>query len=147
MLTRESSVKPLNRMLRGELSAIETYEQALKKFTVPAIKDDLNQIVADHREAASTLRQRILENGGEPERGSGVWGTWAKMVEGTAMMFGEEASLKALREGEEHGVKSYQAILDDKDLESECRQLVSTTFLPQQKRHISILDRCLRMTH
>lgn len=143
MQTQPSSVKPLNRLLRGELSAIETYEQALQKFMGPTIKEDLNMIIADHREAANTLRRHIIEKGGDPDNSSGAWGTWAKAVEGTAKVFGESASLKALKEGEEHGVKEYQDVLNDNALAPEYRQLVSTTFLPQQRRHISMLDRCL----
>lgn len=43
-----------------------------------------------------------------PVHDSGAWGEWAKLVMGTAKLLGDKAALKALKEGEESGLKEYQ---------------------------------------
>src|SRR5262245_59189846 len=84
--TREC-VNTLNSLLRGELAATETYQQALAKLKDDPEASNLRQIHIDHRASANTLRQHVHGCGGEPDHGSGAWGTWAKFVEGTAKLF------------------------------------------------------------
>src|SRR5262245_53559837 len=90
----------LNSLLRGELSATETYQQALAKVGNDPKAAELRRIHEEHRDAANTLRQHIHAHGGKPDQGSGTWGKFAKAVEGTAKLFGQTAALKALKEGE-----------------------------------------------
>src|SRR5262245_21413827 len=96
----------LNSLLRGEISATETYNQALEKFAGRTEEAELRRMRDEHRTAANTLRKHVHEHAGGPSTGSGLWGAWAKMVEGAAKTFGHSAALKALKEGEEHGIKS-----------------------------------------
>ena len=132
----------LNSLLRGELAATETYQQALPKLEGTPGYEELRHIRKEHREAANTLRQHVHKVEGRPEQGSGAWGAFAKAVEGTAKVFGVDAALKALKEGEEHGIKDYQEGLND-SLPPECRNLIETTLLPQTRAHISALDRLM----
>jgi len=83
----------LNSLLRGELSATETYQQALAKLGNTKGAPELRRVHAEHREAANTLRKHIHEHGGEPHRNSGAWGAFAKLVEVTASLLGAEATL------------------------------------------------------
>jgi uncharacterized protein (TIGR02284 family) len=133
----------LNSLLRGELSAVETYQQALKKLCDEPGALDLRRIEAEHREAVNLLRQHILDCGGQPDSSSGAWGAWAKTVTGTAKVFGNAAALKALKEGEEHGINSYENALKETDLDAECRMLIESTLLPQTRAHVPVLDRLL----
>jgi len=132
----------LNSLLRGELAATETYQQALPKLQGTPVYEDLQHIHKDHREAANTLRQHVHRVEGKPDQGSGSWGAFAKAVEGTAKVFGVNAALKALKEGEEHGIKEYQEALNN-GLPSVCRNLIETTLLPQTRAHVSTLDRLM----
>ena len=66
---------------------------------------------------------------------------WAKTVQGTMSLFGDTASLKALKEGEEHGLKDYQEALDDVDANS--AQLIQNQLIPAQQRHINLLDQLI----
>jgi hypothetical protein len=141
-------VHTLNELLRGEIAAVETYQQAMEKIgsdNAPGAPGaaELRQLHDEHREAANILRQHIHTHDGSPDHGSGVWGTWAKAVEGVAKLFGNTAAMKALREGEEHGVKSYEKSLGDKDLPEDCKELIRTRLLPQTRAHLGILDRLL----
>ena len=83
--------------------------------------------------------------GGRPEQGSGAWGAFAKATEGTAKLFGKSAALKALKEGEEHGIHSYEGALKGEDLPVECRKLISDKLLPQTRAHVDVLNQLLEM--
>ena len=102
---------------------------------------ELRRIHDEHRAAANELRQHIHGHGGKPEQGSGSWGAWAKTVEGAAKIFGNAAAIKALREGEEHGIKDYESALKDDSLAADCKDLIRNQLLPQTRSHIPLLDR------
>ncbi len=98
----------LNALLRGEIAATETYQQALAKVGDDPRAAELHKIRDAHRTAANTLRQHVHEHGGKPDQGSGGWGVYAKSVAAAASIFGDTAALKALKEGEEYGLKDYE---------------------------------------
>jgi uncharacterized protein (TIGR02284 family) len=130
----------LNRLLRGELAATETYQQALAKVGSEPRAADLRRIHDEHRSAANELRMHIHQHGGKPDQHSGGWGAWAKTVEGAAKIFGDASAVKALKEGEEHGVKDYEAALADANLPGDCKELIRNHLLPQTRSHIPVLD-------
>lgn len=140
-MQNSQSIALLNRLLRGELSAIETYEMALHNVRALPAGYELRRIADDHRAAAETLRQHIRLFGGVPDTTSGAWGFWAKMLGGTASLLGDSMAMKALKEGEEHGLKEYQTVADNTDLATQCRTLIGSDLLSRQRQHISSLDR------
>jgi uncharacterized protein (TIGR02284 family) len=133
----------MNKLLRSELSAVETYQQALdkerQKFGHEAEFQQLNAILSEHQQAASQLRTQIQQLGGTPVQDSGAWGTWSKIVMGTAKLMGDKAALKALKEGEESGLKEYQEALQDTTTPSEVKTLLNS-LVPKQQAHIQTLD-------
>src|SRR5205085_947929 len=108
MLSVEERTAGLNRLIRGELSAIETYRQALDKMKDAPEATELHSMMVEHRSAVQVLRDHVQQRGGSPADSSGPWGAWAKLVEGAAQLFGNAAALNALKEGEEHGIKEYE---------------------------------------
>jgi len=138
----ENATDQLNSLLRGELAAVETYVQALAKFEGQPGEAELRQIMVDHRETANSLRQHIHELGGKPDQDSGTWGAFAKAVEGTAKVFGNTASLKALKEGEESGLKTYEKLAAE-ELPQECVTFLRSKLVPQGRAHIAVLDRLM----
>src|SRR5438046_1852678 len=106
MTATQCTIDTLNKLLRGEIAATETYQQAMGKVGQEPGADALRQLHDEHRTAANTLRQHVHQHGGKPDQGSGSWGAFAKAVAGTAKLFGNSAALKALKEGEEHGIKN-----------------------------------------
>ena len=133
----------LDSLLRGEMSAVETYRQAIDKFAGEPQIDQLRGFQRDHRDAADKLWHHIEKHGGKPSEGSGAWGAFAKAVTGSAKLFGDTAALKALKEGEEHGLKEYQDALDDKKLPADCRELIQG-FLGKQRQHITAIDQLMK---
>jgi bacterioferritin (cytochrome b1) len=143
----DEAVRQLNSFLRGEISAAETYRMAIEKAadsSQPATSGNLGflrEIQEEHGRAAQAIRDRIRELDGEPDNSSGAWGAWAKLTQGTANLFGDTASLKALKEGEEHGLKDYREGCDDIDMVS--AELVRNQLIPAQQRHINLLDQLI----
>jgi uncharacterized protein (TIGR02284 family) len=139
---QSTNINTLNSLLRGEIAATETYQQAITKLGAAPQVAELRNMHAEHRAAANTLRQHVREHAAKPDQGSGTWGDWAKLFEGSAALFGEATALRALKEGEEHGVKDYEAALKDRTMAPECIELIRE-LLPQTKRHIAELDRMI----
>lgn len=133
-------VSDLNELLRGERSAIETYTQALEKVGSEPGAVHLKENLKNHQEAVAEISSEIERLGGSPTTNSGAWGLWAKTVTGSAKLLGDTVALKALKEGEQHGVKEYQEILEKADVPSDFKSKVRTKFLPQQQSHIATID-------
>jgi hypothetical protein len=55
---------------------------------------------------------------------------------GTAKPFGDQAALKALKEGEEQGLKQYGEIAQERTIEPSVRRLIERRMIPQQRAHI-----------
>jgi len=139
----QTSTDTLNSLLRGELAATETYQQALAKVGDEPGAEELRRIHVEHREAANTLRQHVRSHGGQPDHGSGSWGVFAKAIEGSAKLLGDATALRALRQGEQSGLSSYESALDDETLLADCKNYVRTTLIPQTREHIAVLDRLI----
>jgi DNA-binding ferritin-like protein len=141
----DESVRQLNSLLRGEISAAETYRQAMDKVSdsddVPGSVGLLREIQEDHGRAAQALRERIRALGGTPSDSSGAWGVWAQTVQATANLFGDASALKSLKEGEEHGLKDYREGVEDIDAAS--ANLIQNHLIPAQQRHINLLDQLI----
>jgi demethoxyubiquinone hydroxylase (CLK1/Coq7/Cat5 family) len=125
-------VDQLNSFLRGEISAVETYRQALDKVKDVQARMQLEQCHVSHQHRVDMLKTRIIELGGEPAQGSGAWGAFAKAAEGSAAAMGQKAAIDVLEEGEDHGLKDYQKHLTDLDATS--RLFVEQELLPAQQR-------------
>jgi hypothetical protein len=68
-----SEIDTLNSLLRGELSAVDTYDQAMQKFEDTRLLADLQMIRQEHVEAEVILREKVLQIGGEPVESSEPW--------------------------------------------------------------------------
>lgn len=64
---------------------------------------------------------------------------FAKTWTGGAKLMGNEAALKALTQGEEHGVSEYKEALEDENLKPELKQMIRTQFLPKQEEHLKTI--------
>jgi len=124
----------LNKFLRGELSAVETYRQALERLGASAFAADLLENKRSHELRVEMLRNQVLRLGGQLAESSGAWGSFAKLVEGGAKLFGEKAALAALEEGEDHGLKLYRNNSDIEKLDLATRDFVERSLLPEQER-------------
>lgn len=137
----EDRAEVLNRLLRGELSAVESYQKALKKTEDDPRSAQLRQMLADHNEAVADLRAHVTMHTTEaPSDDSGWWGSFTAAFQGLANLFGDSSALSGLKQGEEHGVKEYERALEDESLTFDCRQVIREKLLPRAKQHVQMLD-------
>lgn len=139
MTSTEPTIDTLNCLLRGELSAIETYSQAIHKLSGSDQHPMLATLRSEHQESVGILRRLIRERGGDPVTDSGVWGVFAKAVEGAAVAMGTGPAVAALKQGEEHGIREYEDALKDGDLDPAIKDIIRNQLLPAGERHLSNL--------
>jgi uncharacterized protein (TIGR02284 family) len=130
----DKNIRQLNSFLRGELSAVETYNQAIDKLRDEdaVVTEELRFCRDSHQHRVDEIAQEVRRLGGEPSRDSGVWGSFAKLVEGGAKLFGKKAAISALEEGEDHGRNDYERDLND--LSPGCREFVQQKIIPEQMK-------------
>jgi rubrerythrin len=141
----DKTVDALNGFLRGEISAVETYRQAIEKLNNGATRAQLEDCRRSHEQRVTKLREWVARMGGEPTKDSGSWGAFARLVEGGAKAFGERAAVSALEEGEDHGLKLYRDDLTKLDPAS--RELVEMDLLPAQERTHEFMSTLKRTLH
>lgn len=140
-LINEECIKTCNSLLRGELSAIETYAKAIEKYPSTVVTPELTRIQSEHRRSATRLEQNVSEMGGSPETGSGAWGVFASAVQSAANLFGTESAIESLQRGEEHGKKNYEDALNSEDVMPACKDMIRTELLPRVCSHVEVLER------
>jgi hypothetical protein len=129
---QNDTVETLNGFLRGEISAVETYRQAIEKLSSSASRVELEDCRRSHERRVQQLREEVTRQGGVPAQDSGAWGSFARLVEGGAKTFGEKAAISALEEGEDHGLKLYRS--DIEKLDPVARRFIERDVLPAQER-------------
>jgi hypothetical protein len=141
--TVQETAEALDGLLRGEISAIETYGQAIEKFEGRPELATLRRIRDDHVDSANLLRTQVASRGEEVSASSGGWGAFARAVEVAAQFLGHTSSLQALREGEVHGKDVYENLLMREDVDQQARDLVAQRLLPRQRGHVEEIDRLI----
>lgn len=132
-------VEELNKVLRGEFSAVEAYTQVIKRFSQDPSVATLAELKREHEENAAYLRDMLDHEGAVPADNSGAWGTVVKTVMTAGQLLGEGAALSALKQGEEHGLKLYKELLSE-NLTAVDSRLIKDKLIPRQENHISVLN-------
>ncbi len=140
MSNTDHCISICNKLLRGERSAVETYDKAIEKFNLVPALQELKRIRADHASAVDRLEGNVRSMGGTPEDDSGAWGTFANAVMGAANFLGEESAVAALRNGETHGKSDYEDALKDDGVMPECKTMISRELLPKTVEHLATLE-------
>jgi uncharacterized protein (TIGR02284 family) len=139
--TTNASIDKLQECLRGELSAVETYELTLKNVTHVSVHQTLQEIFVNHSRRTDQLRDKIRRLGAEPAKSSGVWGAFAKVFQAGADLLGDRTAIAALEEGEDRMLKVYTTDLEDCDAAT--KRFIETDLLPAQQ-HTHELCRSLK---
>lgn len=126
------SIRQLNSYLRGEMSAVATYQHVLTKYPSSPHASILRDGLTSHERRVQLLKNHIGQHGGDPSDSSGAWGGVAKAYESVMSMMGEKSAIAALESGEDHGLDDIKRGLDD--LDGTCRAFVERDILPEQER-------------
>ncbi len=128
-----SAIDCLNGLLRGEISAVETYNQARERITLPVVTPALEDGQLAHQRRVQKLVSKIKSLGGEPSDGAGPWGAFANLLESSAGLLGDKASVDMLEEGEDHGLKVYRDEIESCE-DGDVRLFLKDELLPQQEK-------------
>ncbi|MCE9530556.1 MAG: PA2169 family four-helix-bundle protein [Planctomycetes bacterium] len=139
----EYRIDLLNSLLRGELYAVDVYEDAVTRFAGETQEATLRRILNDHIDASVTLHSQVIEQGGEPTIGSGPWGYFTAAVNDTSMLLHAETILPALRRGEEQAVKAYAEALANVELPEESLRVLDRDFLQRSRMHMHLIDQMI----
>jgi hypothetical protein len=141
-------IEMLNKLLKYELSATETYRQVLVKLLENielGNAEYLRPIYEAHKDVVSILQTRIRQLGVASCEDSGVCGTWAEIVLGGADLLGNKVILQTLQVRENIGIKYYNQALLDTELPSDMGSLIGWKLLIAQQSHVRTLDRLLNV--
>jgi uncharacterized protein (TIGR02284 family) len=130
-----------NSLLRGELSAVQTYDKAIAKFSGEPVVTELKRLCNEHSESVARLQHNVREMGGVPDTDSGTWGAFANTIQSAANLFGAGSAIESLQRGEEHGRRDYQDALEDEGVLPSCKAMIRDELLPRVHRHIATLER------
>ncbi len=137
-------VDHLNKVLRGELSAVDAYEQVIGRFASEPEIYRLYAIKTEHEDSVRSLRTMISHEGAFPDDAAGLWGTVVKAVVGAGKLFGNSSALTAVRQGEEHGLRLYEDLANE-NLNYEDLRVIRSKLIPRQEKHIALLDQLAKM--
>jgi len=131
----------LQRFLRAEMAAVETYTLALQSFDHVGLHRSLQEILASHSQRVELIRTQIAGLGAEPLKSSGVWGAFAKVFQAGADLLGDRAAMAALEQGEDHLSMLYDE--EGMSFDVKIRRIVQDQIVPAQ-RHTSDVCRMLK---
>ncbi|WP_411846548.1 DUF2383 domain-containing protein [Roseibacillus persicicus] len=137
---KEECIDVCNGLLRGEISAVETYEKALEKFDEVSEVTLLTEMRKSHQQSVQRLKANVVSMGGTPSTDSGAWGAFAKTVQSAAGLLGENAAITALIQGEEHGINDYKSALENDDVMPECKEMIRNELLPRAQTNKRTLE-------
>jgi len=133
----------LNHLLQSEMSAVETYTQALNRFDDLEVISELQMMRDEHSRAVRVLRDQVVLSGAAPADHSGSWSTVNVTGFDTMDVIGPATILALLCQSEEHGIREYEAALSAGDLHLENQRLICTRLLPGCRTHVEKLNALL----
>ena len=125
-------IEGLNALLRGELAAVNAYQGAFRSAEGRAAVDaaEILRFASEHQRTVAALQVAVRDMGGVPASEAGTWGAFARLR--------ETASVRELLDGEEAGLRMYEAT--NGTLSGEAHDLVTLELIPRQRSHIAELS-------
>jgi predicted KAP-like P-loop ATPase len=136
-------MKQVEELFRGEVAAVKSIDTILNRLKNETEVQELRAIREDHIKARDTLRTYLGSDVSSEESKAGPWSTFSSAFTGGASLFGDKAVISALKVGEQHGLNEYEQALKDDSIQPELRQMISSELLPQQRRHMDMINRYL----
>ncbi|HEY1697278.1 MAG TPA: DUF2383 domain-containing protein [Polyangiaceae bacterium] len=125
------TIETLNSLLRDELAAVMTYDEALRERSAFSGKTELSRCQRSHETRAAILREKILALGGKPVKTAGVTGVWNQVIERGAAAIGDEMAFRVLEQGEDHVLDDYRRGL--REVDAEVRAFLEHDVMPEEE--------------
>jgi hypothetical protein len=140
----DSTKNTLERLLRMEIIASDSYDSAIRRLDAPAQQMQLEDLRRDHDLAVGRLRNLLASmHDASSLRGMGLLGAVVRGFSGLVALLGAGGILRALRSGERAMLGRLEHIDRDPRLAPEARALISGELLPRTREHVGKLDRLL----
>jgi len=128
-------IEEFNALLAGEISAVETYDLALKTAVREDIKQALVKCRNSHSNRVDGLTVRVADLGGKPAGSSGLWGPFAAFSQKGAGS--ETDAIALLEQSEAERLVQYEA--QQKIVVSPVLEVLATDLLPaQHETHLTM---------
>jgi hypothetical protein len=132
----QDSGDAMNRLLRHELTAIETYQCVIDTFD-GQLATQLKPLLEGHQRRAAYINDYLLALGKKRNHKVGFWGVLMSMTDSSGTLLDLQTVLAALSEMEGHGVSDYRRELCH--LDDLTRVQVEAELLPGQERAVAAL--------
>jgi len=120
----EPNIKTLNELLRGEHMAIGSYESVLPTFQHQQTREEINNILRDHKQHAIEITDRIISLGGMPKESTGMVGVMSQTkLKAEGIFRSEKSMLEKLYDGEDQGIAIVEQIIKG-DLDATSLEMV-----------------------
>ena len=130
----------LNAMLRGELAAVESYNEVLKRSLPLAVRTELERMRSQHQEMVGALRHWVRDFQ-ENNSSAGGQGKHANTVADATVAASGFRLLEALKSAERRAESTYRVALGNPDHRDGFRYFIGSKLLPQSQEHLATLDR------
>lgn len=129
---KNAVVNQLSSFYRGELSAVESYDLALKAEPFSPYRSTLEKVKRSHADRVRAIEEKIRALGGSVPESSGAWGALTGALESVASKMGINQAVAVLEQGEDHGVADYARDIDK--LDGTVQAFVRDRLIPEQTR-------------
>lgn len=144
MSTMAETRVTLEKVLRHELAAVDSYQQAVQMAGSQPGSVELQLHLAEHKDAHDAVKRHVEFFGGDADQECSAWPRFAFAADGHAAKLSMLPGFKALQEGEVRSQRLYEEAMMDEELPLEFRALVNRELLPQVRQRIVTLDRLLQ---
>lgn len=136
----DACIHACNQLLRGELSAIETYTHVIGNCDEHGVAHTLDRIREDHEQNANILRFHLSALGAVPDSGSGGWNVLARTAEGAAALLSDATAITTLIGGERHRIREYESVLGNPLVKEEIKVRLRDENLPRLRNDVRSLE-------
>jgi len=143
MYERKNPAIRVAELLREERAASDVYEHALDLMLLPHQYDELRRIRLDHCDAADCLKRFVL-NDEIPDVSPGGWLVLSRAVNGVEKLYGRQATIKTIQDGEQLAIHDMLECLRDYDMPEQCKTIIKSTMLPQAMEHVKRLEQIMQ---
>ena len=126
--------------MQVEISAVKAYKQVINKYPTYEHEHDLRSILADHENAVEFWKTQLRSKAVPIEEASGPWSVVVDTLGNSDKLHADSTTLKALKEGEEHGLNIYEDLLRADKVNFQSHSFIKNICLDQQIKHIAVLD-------
>jgi uncharacterized protein (TIGR02284 family) len=134
-------VEKLDDLIALDIDAVNAYQAAIDRITVPVLQEKLREFQGDHRRHIRELSDCVVRYGGTPRQTADFKGFFLKGFTAVTSMMGNEAALRAMRTNEQLTNRTYQKALQEA-WPADVRVLIEKNFADEQ-RHLAYIQDAL----